>query len=137
MFEPAHWLPIAEACASPLDGCDPEASRRTAINRAYYAPLLMIKARVDALLGAGTVPAEGTHGAILLALRKSRIREFQKVLEKLKVLQELRENADYVLSGPPLDALQVDGAVARSRWLVKNLLPAIPDRKYRRLKFAR
>ena len=134
-FDPELFLPVARACAAPLDGVDEQASYRTALGRAYYAPLLHIKASVERLQGPGTIREGGVHSIIFRSLKDSRVGAFLKVLETLKILRDAREQADYDLDATELQGEEVLLHVERSRTLLTKL-HTIPDDRYKNLSFS-
>ncbi len=133
-FDPADWHAVGVACAAGLEGAPEEASRRTAIGRAYYAALLSIKRRVEAVQGEGVVPEARIHSAVPRALKDSGLREFRRVIDLLRDLKEDREDADYEIDVEPFKADEVEEALKRSRRLL-DLLTAIPAERYRNLTF--
>ena len=131
-FDPEDWLEVAEVCCDRIAGVDQDALLRTALNRAYYAALLCVKHRLDAVHGSNAVPRFRTHAAILGAIRSGGIR-FVKILEGLRTLQALRNAADYELQSRPLLWSTVHTQVGQSRELIRRYINALPDAEFRRL----
>ena len=132
-FDPRDWLAIAShllTVATPEE----QSRFRTAINRAYYAPLILLKRRVEDAKGSGTVPERGVHGALRKAMRDTKIFHLQKVEKKLEALQIDRESADYSIGRMPYDVREVEDAIERGKKLVKDI-ESIPVAKLRRLQF--
>ena len=105
---------------------------RTALNRAYYAALLTLKARIDSAQGSGAVPEWRTHDAIRQAVRMggTTFREISLILDQLR---RHREQADYVLRSADLQWSMVHAAVGSARWLIRNRIKALPEAEFRRL----
>jgi len=53
-------LKVADVCCGAIPGVDRDALFRTALNRAYYAVLMLLKLRIDAVQGPGTPFGERT-----------------------------------------------------------------------------
>lgn len=131
-FDPEEWLNVAEICCSNIPQVSREALLRTAANRAYYAALLSLKLRIDAAQGAGSVPEWRTHAAIRQAIRTGGS-AFKDVVLWLERLRRLREEADYVLTGPELTWKGLHDLVDKARWLIRNRIKALPEAEFRRL----
>ena len=131
-FDPEQWLEVADACCEPITGLNEEALLRTALNRAYYAVLLLIKQRIEVAQGSGAVPRSRTHAALLSALRAGGP-HFVRLHDGLQRLRAHREAADYELRSEPLVVGNVRSHVARSRWLIRSRIKALPDAEFRRL----
>ena len=135
-FDPEEWLKVAEVCCGHIPDVDREALLRTALNRAYYAALMSLKARIEAVQGHDAIPGWRTHEAITQAVRTAGA-NFADIAELLKVLRLLRERADYVLSGEALDWQLVHRRVRDARWLIRNRIKALPEAEVRRLRVPR
>jgi hypothetical protein len=109
---------------------------RTAVNRAYYAALLALKQRIEAVQGRGAVPRAGTHEALTQAVRMAGA-QFAEISRELGRLRRVREGADYVLDGEPLQWSIVHDYVKRSRTLIRNRIKALPEAEFRRLRVPR
>jgi len=126
-FSPDAWLIVARACAAPDPECsEPEAWYRSAVNRAYYAPLMAIAARVVASQGESVFAGDRTHTQIKAALQRQRdVPVIRRLRDQLRNVENLRDRADYVLSwGCVRD--DADDALQRGERLVQliNRLPA-------------
>ncbi|HSU14520.1 HEPN domain-containing protein [Longimicrobium sp.] len=135
-FDPERWLDVAEICCSTIPGVSREALLRTALNRAYYAALLALKQRIEAVQGVGAVPAWRTHDAIKQAIRMGGD-SFEEIRKDLETLRKAREQADYVLSTEDLQRDSVHLSVTRSRRLIRNRIKALPEAEFRRLRVPR
>jgi hypothetical protein len=135
-FDPESWLMVAEVCCTTIPGVSREALLRTALNRAYYAALLALKHRIEAVQGPGSVPSRGTHEALTQAVRVGGD-GFEEVSRELSALRRARENADYVLTTVPLQWSEVHEKVRLSRRLIRNRIKAIPEAEFRRLRVPR
>ena len=131
-FDPEAWLEVAELCCHTARQAAAEAHLRSALNRAYYAALLVTKRRIEQALGTGAVPRARTHHAILRAVRSGGPR-FEHIHRVLQRLREFREAADYELRTGPLAWNTVYSQVQESRNLIRRHLKAIPDAEYRKL----
>jgi hypothetical protein len=131
-FDPEGWLEVAEVCCDRIAGVDQEALLRTALNRAYYAVLLCVKRRIEAVHGRGAVPRLQTHAAILKAMRSGGSL-FSDIHEGLRALKAHREAADYEFRSEPLAWSMVHAQVGRSRQLIRRRIKALPDSEFRRL----
>ena len=136
LFDPEHWLAVAEICCSAIPGVSREALLRTALNRAYYAALLSLKQRIESAQGSGAVPAWGTYEAIKQAVRTGGD-SFEEIRKDLEALRKERERADYVLFSEELGREAVHLAVTRSRRLIRNRIRALPEAEFRRLRVPR
>ncbi|HSU14522.1 hypothetical protein [Longimicrobium sp.] len=135
-FDPENWLGVAEVCCITVPGTDREAMLRTAVNRAYYAALLALKQRIEAVQGPGAVPRAGTHEALTQAVRVGGY-QFEEISRELGRLRRAREGADYVLDTDPLQWTTVRDYVKRSRALIRNRIKALPEAEFRRLRVPR
>lgn len=135
-FDPEEWLKAADVCCGAIPGVDRDALFRTALNRAYYSVLMLLKLRIDAVQGPGTVPSWGTHEALRQAVRTAGP-GFREVSEGLDRLRAEREGADYVLTGGPVAYDRVRRAINTARWLIRNRLKPMPDAEVRRLRVPR
>src|SRR3954451_19702573 len=95
-FDPEEWVEVGELCCDRIPGISGEALLRTALNRAYYAVLLCVKRRIEQARGTGAVPRFQTHAAIRGAVDSGGSR-FKDIRDGLRLLQALREQADYEL----------------------------------------
>ena len=132
-FDPRDWLAIADHLLTIPDPGQ-QSRFRTAVNRAYYAPLIFLKRRIEEVKGDGTVPESGVHRKIRLALRKTGSRHLRRVEKKLEGLQEERESADYALYRVPYDLRDVQDTVAKGKQLVAEI-QSVPDRLLKNLRF--
>lgn len=135
-FDPAAWLVVADICCSEIPTVDRQALLRTALGRAYYAPFLVLRLRVERAQGAGAVPRQSPHEALLQAMRTAGD-DFKPILLLMKRLRELRNDADYDPEAGPFDRAEVMMVVSRSRFLIRNLLPRMTDAEFRRLRVPR
>jgi hypothetical protein len=135
-FDPESWLGVAEVCCITIPGIDREAMFRTAVNRAYYAALIALKQRIEDVQGRGVVPPTGTHEALTQAVRVGGD-QFEEISRELGRLRRAREGADYVTEGEPLQWSIVRDHLTRSRTLIRNLIKALPEAEFRRLRVAR
>jgi hypothetical protein len=55
-FDPEEWVEVAELCCDNIPVSTERPLLRTALNRAYYAPLLSIRERIEREHGVGAVP---------------------------------------------------------------------------------
>jgi hypothetical protein len=131
-FDPERWLGVANVCCIPIPEVNREALLRTALTRAYYAALLSVKKRVEAVHGRGSVPSTGTHAALFQAVGTGG-ENFEEVYEVLSQLREARNKADYQLDTDPLVPDRVVWYVDRSRRLIRNRINAMRDEEYRAL----
>jgi hypothetical protein len=135
-FDPERWLDVADACCSGIPGVSREALLRTALNRAYYAALMALKQRIEAVQGQGAVPPRGTHEALTQAVRVGGA-AFEEIRQELGHFRRAREGADYVLTAPELEHVIVYDLVQRSRRLIRNRIKALPEAEFRRLRVPR
>jgi len=135
-FDPEEWVKVADVCCGNIPGISRDALLRTALNRAYYAALMVLKQRIEAAQGSGSVPAWGTHEALRQAVSAAGP-DFKDVREKLEVLRRQRSAADYVTSGAPFVYETVRAAINNARWLIRNRLKPMPDSDVRRLRVPR
>jgi hypothetical protein len=135
-FDPEEWLNVADVCCGIIPGVDREALFRTALNRAYYAALMLLKLRIDTVQGPGAVPAWGTHEALRQAVRTAGP-TFREISEGLDKLRAARESADYDLAGGMITYESVRRAISIARWLIRNRLKPMPDADVRRLRVPR
>jgi hypothetical protein len=131
-FDPEEWLRVADICCSNIPEVSREALLRTALNRAYYAALMMLKYRVDSAQGTGAVPEWGTHEALRQAVRMGG-EAFDDISETLDDLREDRTRSAYVLQNQHLEGDYVQGVVRTARWLIRNRIKALPEAEFRRL----
>ena len=132
-FDPRDWLAIADHLLT-IPAPEQQSRFRTAVNRAYYAPLILLKRRIEDVKGKRTVPESGVHGKIRSALRKTRSRHLRKVEKKLEGLQEERESADYALYRVPYDLRDVQDTVNKGKSLVAEI-DTVPDSLLKNLRF--
>ena len=132
-FDPSGWLLVAERAAEPVDNGDPEAWYRAAVNRSYYAALMMIAYRVVQTQGAGAFAGERTHDQVKSGLRQAarRVPVLAKVQDQLRILEGLRGSADYVL-GQECVADRASEAVSRGKRLV-DLISHLNEKYFRTL----
>jgi hypothetical protein len=135
-FDPENWLRVADICCSSIPEVSTEALLRTALNRAYYAALMSLKQRIEAVQGEGTVPASGTHEALTQAVRVGGP-AFEEIRLELGAFRHARESADYVLDSVELERVTVHDVVSRSRRLIRNRIKALPEAEFRRLRVSR
>lgn len=135
-FDPEEWVKVADVCCGIIPGISRDALFRTALNRAYYAALMVLKHRIEAVQGAGSVPAWGTHEALRQAVSTAGP-EFNDIREKLEVLRNHRVAADYVLSDGRFDYEAVRAAINIARWLIRNRFKRMPESEVRRLRVPR
>ncbi len=132
-FDPRDWLAIADHLLT-IPAPEQQSRFRTAVNRAYYAPLILLKRRIEDVKGKGTVPESGVHGKIRSSLRKTRSQHLRKVEKKLEGLQEERESADYALYRVPYHLRDVQDTVAKGERLVAEI-DSVPDSLLKNLRF--
>jgi hypothetical protein len=135
-FDAEEWLAVADICCGNIPGISRQALLRTALNRAYYAALMVLKFRIDAAQGMGTVPEWRTHDALKQAVRTGGP-AFEDMSESLEELRQMREMADYVLGEQQLGYDSARRAIRIARWLIRNRIKALPDAEFRRLHVAR
>ena len=135
-FDPEEWLKVADVCCGIIPGIDQDALFRTALNRAYYAALMVLKVRIDAAQGPGSVPSHGTHEALKQAVDTAGP-EFTDIARALTKLRRGRELADYVPSGPPIGYERARSAIKTARWLIRNRLKPMPESEVRQLRVPR
>lgn len=131
-FQPESWLEVAEICCSNIPDVSREALLRTALNRAYYAALLELKARIEMVQGPGAVPAWATHAALQQAVRTAGT-PFREINYWLETLRKERETCDYVLESREIERSHVRRLIGKARWLIRNRIKALPDAEFRRL----
>lgn len=124
---------LADALAndSSIDGLE-QARRRTAVNRGYYACVVLLIQRIEAGNPGRRAPAAATHEWIRRALRESNRNHLKKIKQKLGTLEELRGQADYLHDRADYTTDEVVAALDRSKRLyaeVKN----VPNPKFERL----
>ena len=133
-FDARGWLAIADHLLTTIPTSEQQSRFRTAVNRAYYAPLIFLKRRIEEVKGAGTVPESGMHDKIRRALRNTRARHLIRVEKKLDGLQQERESADYSLYHVPYDMRNVQDTVDKGKRLVAEI-ESVPDRLLKNLRF--
>ena len=132
-FDARDWLAIADHLLT-IPAPEQQSRFRTAVNRAYYAPLIFLKRRIEEAKGEGTVPESGVHDKIRRALRRTKARHLLKVEKKLDGLQQERESADYFLYSIPYDLRDVQDTVAKGKNLVAEI-ERVPARLLKNLRF--
>ncbi len=132
-FDARDWLAIADHLLT-ISTPERQSRFRTAVNRAYYAPLILLKRRIEDVQGKGSVPESGVHAKIRRALRNTKANHLLKVEKKLDGLQQERESADYSLYRIPYDLRDVQDTVAKGKNLVAEI-ESVPDRLLRNLRF--
>ncbi|MBV9110848.1 MAG: hypothetical protein JO306_15665 [Gemmatimonadetes bacterium] len=135
-FDPEEWLKVADVCCGTIPGINRDALLRTALNRAYYAALMVLKVKIDAAQGLGSVPSHGTHEALRQAVDTAGA-EFTDIARALTKLRRGRELADYVPGGSPIAYERARNAIKTARWLIRNRLKPMPDSEVRRLRVPR
>ena len=95
-FDWTAYLRLAEIlAATPVPGCDSEASQRTAISRAYYG--VVITAR-NALASRGGLPFSKTgkmHGEVADRLQNGTNPSERQVGFTINAMRRIRNRADY------------------------------------------
>ena len=135
-FEPASLVELGEQLVGDETVSVEEQCRfRTALNRAYYGPLLVLIQRIEQVHGPGTVPTESTHYKIRESLKRTRIGHLLQIKHKLDRLRADREQADYVLHREDFPRSHIEDTLGSARSLVEELRGRLPDDKVARISF--
>lgn len=96
-FAPADFAAVADRLRSTADAgeCPPDAARRAAIGRYYYAALLTARDFLAASAPMPTDNSEQTHRWVIGQLRASIDSESQKLTSELNSMRIARNRADY------------------------------------------
>ena len=134
-FDPASWLQVASKLMGGGVDAPEQARFRTVLNRAYYAALLVLCARIEEVQGEGTVPTVMTHSAVRRALANTRNRHLLKVKQRLDTLCDDRESADYELGHKDFAQQHAEAAIERARRVVQDIKFSLQDKHLRSIKF--
>lgn len=134
-FDPAYLLDVARLLISPAHKVEEQSRFRTALNRAYYAPLLVLIQRIEGVQGPGTVPLDGTHAKLRNALKDTGMQHLAKIKHKLESLGFDRNEADYNLHAPAFVQIRVEDNIAKADSLIRDIRHHLPDEKVRRISF--
>lgn len=119
-FDWTGYLRLAETiAATPVPGCDPEASKRTAISRAYYG--VVITAR-NSLLSRGGPPfsTAGTmHREVADRLQNASVPSERQLGFTINAMRRIRNRADYD------DTMQADVELQSQLTHLRNVEPAL------------
>jgi septal ring factor EnvC (AmiA/AmiB activator) len=133
VFDPAVFLSVSRLLADVHPTADREACFRTALGRAYYAPLMTLAARVEEVQGRGSVPAARVHASIKSALSRTGARHFRQIRQRLEALEQLRSRADYELADFDIELTEVEAAIERAERLLQSIATA-PDDLFKNLR---
>jgi hypothetical protein len=127
-LDPQALLTIAaDLVTARPGGASEQSCWRTAMNRSYYACLLLIIKRIDQVNGAGTVPPYNTHHWVRSTLHDSQRRHLQKIKQNLCTLRLQREQADYVMNRPDFQRGEIDEVLGRAQRLFAEVRDQVPD----------
>lgn len=134
-FDPAFLLRLANGLASDQTANGQEqARRRTAVNRGYYACLVLLIQRIEVANAPGHAPPSGTHHWVRQTLHNSRRNHLLKLKQNLGTLGELRGEADYQHDRSDFTASEVQDALTRSDRLFREI-QGVPQPKFAGLKW--
>ncbi|HYU09068.1 MAG TPA: hypothetical protein VEK77_06800 [Gemmatimonadales bacterium] len=127
-LDPEALLTIAvDLVTARPGGASEQSCWRTAMNRSYYACLLLLIKRIDQVNGAGTVPPYNTHHWVRSTLHDSKRAHLMNIKQKLCTLRLQREQADYVINRPDFLRGDMEEVLGRAQRLFAEVRDRVPD----------
>ena len=117
-IDPATLLTLANDLANAPPGVQQQAAYRTAVNRGYYACLLRVIMNIEANNRPHKARTSGTHGWVKTVLDKSKRNGLLEIKHRLRGLEDVRDDADYIHDSPNYSQTEVGDVVARAQQLM-------------------